>query len=201
MQQAPSPLQDGLRLGDVLHRGPLLQALGQLLERHLAITALEGGVAALCVVPVARQGHEVRVALEEVGHHVPPVTLGRHDHARVVLDDVAVAGEEVLDVDAVLPVVGQRDHEIAEEAAVVAAIVHLEAVRGVEDVVLDVVEGRPVVVVHPLAASVVRDNEVPSDQRRQGGEAIAQRGEEGEPVPAVDGPMVAGLPASVPDEV
>ena len=62
----------------------------------------------------------------------------------IVAEGVAVAVYEAADVVAVLVVVLERDDQIAVEAGVVPAVIHFEAVRGVEHVVLDFVkvEGR-----------------------------------------------------------
>ena len=68
----------------------------------------------------------------------------------------------------------ERHHEVAAEGAVVAAVVHLEAVRGVEDVVDDVVEGAAVVVVDALARPVVRDDKIPPHHRRERREGASE---------------------------
>lgn len=84
-----------------------------------------------------------------------------------------------------------------------SAIVHLEAVRRVEDVRVDVVKGRAVVVVDALGRAVVgRDIVLAYDdgQRAEGGRS-ALAVQEGLPVPAVDRAVVAALSAGVEDDV
>eukprot|EP00755_Sulcionema_specki_P021881 Sspe_Gene.13686::Locus_4696_Transcript_1_1_Confidence_1.000_Length_2844::g.13686::m.13686 len=108
-------------------------------------------------------------------------------------------------VDAVLPIIVVHKVQVVVVLRVVPTVVLLQPLT-VDDVVVDIVPARPVVVVETLRPPVVGNDDVFRDVGEGGVppwllRTIADVGPEELPIPRVDGSMVAALAALVEDHV